>query len=55
MYKMPFGGMANWPPIGIGGWLLIAGSTVLVNQFHGNFCSKTPSCGKIKSDFRDVK
>ena len=28
---------------------------VLVNQFHRNFCSKTLSCGKIKSVFRDLK
>ena len=28
---------------------------VLVNQFHWNFRSKTLSCGKIKSVFRDVK
>ena len=27
---------------------------VLVNQFHGNFRSKTPSCRKIKYVFRDV-
>ena len=27
VYKMPFWGMAKWPPIR--GWLLIAGSTVL--------------------------
>ena len=27
---------------------------VLVNQFHGNFHSKTLSCRKIKSVFRDV-
>ena len=28
---------------------------VLVNQFHGNFHSKTFSCRKIKCVFRDVK
>ena len=28
---------------------------VLLNQFHGNIHSKTPSCRKIKSVFRDVK
>ena len=28
---------------------------VLVNQFNGNFRSKTISCRKIKSVFRDVK
>ena len=28
---------------------------VLINQFHGNFQSKTPSCRRIKYDFRDVK
>ena len=28
---------------------------VLVNQFHGNFTSKTLNCKKIKSVFRDVK
>ena len=28
---------------------------VLVNQFHWNFRSKTLSCGKIKSVFRDLK
>ena len=28
---------------------------VLVNQFHGNFRSKTLSCREIKSVFRDVK
>ena len=28
---------------------------VLVNQFHGNFRSKTLDCMKIKSVFRDVK
>ena len=28
---------------------------VLVNQFQGNFHSKTPSCRKIKSVFGDVK
>ena len=28
---------------------------VLVNHFHENFHSKTPSCRKIKSVFRDVK
>ena len=28
---------------------------VLVNQFHGNFNSKTLACRKIKSVFRDVK
>ena len=28
---------------------------VLVNQFHGNFRSKTPSCWKIKPFSRDVK
>ena len=27
----------------------------LVNQFHGNFHSKTLCCRKIKSVFRDVK
>ena len=27
----------------------------LVNQFYGIFCSKTPSCKKIKYVFRDVK
>ena len=27
----------------------------MVNQFPGNFRSKTPSCRKIKSVFRDVK
>ena len=28
---------------------------VLVNQFHGNFRSKTLGCRKAKSVFRDVK
>ena len=28
---------------------------VLVNQFHGNYHYKTPSCWKIRSVFRDVK
>ena len=28
---------------------------VLVNQFHRNFHSKTPSCRKFKSVFRDIK
>ena len=28
---------------------------ILVNQFHGNFRSKTLSCRKIKYIFRDVK
>ena len=28
---------------------------VLVNQFHGNFLSKIPSCREIKPVFRDVK
>ena len=28
---------------------------VLVKEFHGHFCSKTPGCRKIKSVFRDVK
>ena len=28
---------------------------VLVNQFHGNFHAKTPSCRKIRCVFRDVK
>ena len=28
---------------------------VLLNQFHGNFCSKTFGCRKIKSVFRHVK
>ena len=28
---------------------------VLVNQFHGKFRSKTPSCRKIIYVFRDVK
>ena len=28
---------------------------VLVNQFHGNFCSKTLGCRKIKSVYRDVR
>ena len=28
---------------------------VLVNQFHGNFHSKTPSCRNINSVSRDVK
>ena len=28
---------------------------VLVNQFLGNFRSKTPSCRKIRSVFRDLK
>ena len=28
---------------------------VLVNQFHGIFRSKTPSCREIQSVFRDVK
>ena len=28
---------------------------VLVKEFHGNFPSKTPSCRKIRSVFRDVK
>ena len=28
---------------------------VLVNHFHGNFHSKTPSCRKIKSVFRDLR
>ena len=28
---------------------------VLVNKFHGNLCSKTVRCRKIKSVFRDVK
>ena len=28
---------------------------VLVNQFYGNFHSKTPSGRKIKCVFRDVK
>ena len=27
---------------------------VLVNQFHGNFRSKTLGCRKVKSVFRDV-
>ena len=29
--------------------------SVLVREFHGNFPSKTISCRKIKSIFRDVK
>ena len=28
---------------------------VVANQFHGNFRSKTLSCWKIRSVFRDVK
>ena len=28
---------------------------VLVNQFHGNFHSKTLGCRKIRSVIRDVK
>ena len=28
---------------------------VLVNQFHGNYRSKTRCCRNIKSVFRDVK
>ena len=27
----------------------------IVNQFHGHFHSKTPSCKKIKPVFKDVK
>ena len=37
------------------GLKIIENYHVLVNQFHGNFRSKTLSCGKIKSVFRDVK
>ena len=37
------------------GWKIKENYHVLVNQFHWNFHSKTPSCIKIKSVFRDVK
>ena len=37
------------------GWKIKENCHVLVNQFHGNFRSKTLGCGKIKSVFRDVK
>ena len=37
------------------GWKIKENCSVLVNQFHGNFRSKTPSCGGIQSVFRDVK
>ena len=37
------------------GWKIKENYHVLVNQFHGNFHSKTVSCKKIQSVFRDVK
>ena len=37
------------------GWKIEEICHVLVNQFHGNFQSKTLSYRKIKSAFRDVK
>ena len=37
------------------GWKSKENCHVLVNQFHGNFRSKTLGCRKIRSDFRDVK
>ena len=37
------------------GWKSKENYHVLVNQFHGNFCSKTLCCRKIKYVFRDVK
>ena len=36
-------------------WKLKENCHALVNQFHGNFRSKTLCCRKIKSVFRDVK
>ena len=37
------------------GWKIKENCYVLVNQFHGNIHSKTPSYRKIKSVFRDLK
>ena len=37
------------------GWKIEENCHALVNQSHGNFCSKTLCCRKIKSVFRDVK
>ena len=37
------------------GWKIKENNHVLVNQFYGNFHSKTPSGRKIKCFFRDVK
>ena len=36
-------------------WKIKENCHVLVNQFHGNFNSKTLGCRKIKSVFRNVK
>ena len=37
------------------GWKIKENCHVLVNQFRGNFCSKTLSCRQINCVFRDVK
>ena len=37
------------------GWQIKENNHLLVNHFHRNFHSKTPSCRKIESVFRDVK
>ena len=37
------------------GWKRKENCHVLVNQFHGNFPPKTPSCREINCVFRDVK
>ena len=37
------------------GLKIIENCHVLVNQFHGNFRSKTPSYRKIRAVSRDVK
>ena len=37
------------------GWKIKEKNHVLVNQFYGNFLSKTPSGRKIRCVFRDVK
>ena len=45
----------QWMKMTWGRWKINKNCHVLEKQFHGNCHSKTPSCGKIKSVFGDVK
>ena len=45
----------KWMKMIWSGWKIKENCHVLVNQFHGNFHSKTVSCRKMKSVFMDVK
>ena len=45
----------KWMKMIWSGWKIEENCHVLVNQFHRNFHSETPSCKKIKSVFRHVK